>query len=32
MGHATGIDLQCALNHAWLKLWVLGDAVFAGTD
>jgi hypothetical protein len=32
IGHATGIDLQCALDHAWLKLWVLGDDVFAGTD
>src|SRR5262249_24094214 len=32
IGHATGIDLQSALDHAWLKLWVLGDDVFAGTD
>jgi hypothetical protein len=32
IGHAAGIVLQCAHDHAWLKLRVLSDDVFADAD
>ena len=30
--NATGIGPQCTLDHAWLKLWVLGDDISADAN